>query len=415
MKKTIGINVSVKTWTTLAATVAGLAFSTLLSPCLQAAEQVLSPELQITSSELLPTNSTSLLRLGPFDIHPRVSGGVIYDDNILIRNAGRLEDVIWTISPGIAAVAGFQQGGEGKMLTIDYSPSFNFYTRHSDNNSIDHHARLTALWPITKLTLTLSQEFTSSSGSVVEVGDRVHQKTYVTAFNGHYDVSEKTSVDVGLHQTISDYERFISSREWYNDDWLNYQVLPKINMGVGLTLGYLEQDSSPHQTYEKLLVRAVYVLTGKIDLTASAGGELRQYGASAGDRLAPVFSLGVTYRPTDTTTISLEAHRQQQNSILFIGENYYTTGFTVAIRQRVAERLFLTVGGGYDNADYVSAQKGITANREDNFYSARVSLDASLTPRWTAGVFYQYRKNESNLGVFGYDSNQVGVQTAWGF
>jgi len=46
------------------------------------------------------------LRLGPFDLHPRLVAGLAYDDNIILGTTNKEADVIWSAAPGFQAVAG---------------------------------------------------------------------------------------------------------------------------------------------------------------------------------------------------------------------------------------------------------------------------------------------------------------------
>src|SRR5881628_3532588 len=50
--------------------------------------------------------SQGKLRLGIFDIRPRLTGSMIYDDNIYIQSTNKQSDVVWVLSPGVAIGAG---------------------------------------------------------------------------------------------------------------------------------------------------------------------------------------------------------------------------------------------------------------------------------------------------------------------
>ena len=55
-----------------------------------------------------------------------------------------------------------------------------------------------------------------------------------------------------------------------------------------------------------------------------------------------------------------------------------------------------------------------SANRSDDYFTARIALDYRFSRRWQGSVFYRYFKDSSNLGI-GYEDNQVGVQALWRF
>jgi len=209
---------------------------------------------------------------------------------------------------------------------------------------------------------------------------------------------------------------YLSSREWANENWLNLRTFARITTGLGLTFGYLDADQFPGQTYEQVLVRALYDLTGRIDLNASVGGEWRQYGGGGGGGFQPVFSLGASYWPLDRTMITVDGHRRNQNSAFIVGQNYVSTGLGISVRQQIGDRFFLTLATSYLNAEYEATRAGIIASRSDNYYLLRPSVDVRLGEHWTVGAFYQYRKNDSKgTGALGFANNQLGLQTAYSF
>src|SRR5579863_5737776 len=67
-----------------------------------------SPASAQTNSidEVSPQDLRSKLRLGPFDLHPRLGAGMIYDDNLLLTTASKEADEEWNIQPAPQAVAG---------------------------------------------------------------------------------------------------------------------------------------------------------------------------------------------------------------------------------------------------------------------------------------------------------------------
>src|SRR6185369_1166641 len=136
------------------------------------------------------------LTLGPFDLRPRLSGTVVYDDNIYIHSQTNQSDLIWVLSPGISMASGnYLRGGE-RYLKLDYSPSFLFFLDQSQNNSIDHDANLSGQWQIAKLTLNLQQLDQVSSGGVLEAGNRVRRHIYNTSIAGTYPLGGKTSLEI---------------------------------------------------------------------------------------------------------------------------------------------------------------------------------------------------------------------------
>ena len=262
------------------------------------------------------------------------------------------------------------------------------------------------------------------------------------AATSRYEISPKTSVEVngGFNRTDYNDRRLIGSDEFFNQNWINNQVSSKVNLGFGLGAGVLTQDRGPKQTYERALLRAIYVVTGKLDLTASAGIEWRQYRAfnnvvgliiltptnvtftttniaeKAASRISPVFDIGANYRPREGTAIRIDLFRRDQNSPTLAGYNYIRTGVNVGLQQRLWERFTASFGGTFENSSYHAELRNQNVTREDYYYAVNAGLNALITQRWLAGVAVQHRSSDSNeKGGTIFDNNQVIVQTSYSF
>ncbi len=367
-----------------------------------------------------PTGTNSIphhewLRWWIFDVSPRISGQALYDDNITIRTQRKEDDFIFAATPGFTAIAGDTLAEGARLLTISYAPTFIKFADHPEFDAIDHSGTIRGTWPFARLTLGFNQTYDRTSGGVVDVGNRVERETYSTGLTSAYELSEKTSFEINARQSISDYPApLIGTKEWSNDDWVNHLISSKVTLGLGMTFGYVNVDRNPSQNYERILMRAVYNLTYKLDLNATVGGELRQYQSGA-SHLGAIFSLGASYWPHDGTTISVEGHRDNRNSALFAGQNYISTGFSVSVRQRMIERLFLSLSGSYENAEYQSAIIAVAATRSEDYYLAQAGADVSITARWLAGLFFRHRENISNFAGLSFSNNQIGIQTSYQF
>ena len=357
--------------------------------------------------------SEGKLRLGIFDIRPWLSGSMIYDDNVFIQSKNKQSDVLWILAPGIGIGAGdYRLDGE-KLLKLDYSPSFLFFQRTTQNNSIDHDGNLSARWQVGRLGLTLQQQIQVSSGGYFELGNRVQRHIYATSLSLKYELGGKTSLDLISRLSVNDYKDLISSREWSQDAALHYQLTGKITVGAGVTFGYRELTVEANQTYEQISLRAGYVTSGKTEVNASVGGEVRQYGGGGGSEFAPVFSLGASYKPIDPTTITLQGYQRDQNSVVYLGQNYTSTGFDVSIRQRFLHKTFFTVAGGYEELSYHAASAAVSLDQRDNYYFARLDFSWNISRHWTVGASLLHREKSSTVQPF--SSNQIGLHSAFTF
>lgn len=350
-------------------------------------------------------------RLDPFDFSVRMAGTATYDDNITITSAAPLKDLIFNVTPGLTISAGDYYERTNSFLIVDYAPNFQFFRRYDQNNAINHQADLTGQYHLSKLTFGLTHRFEKVTEGVVDVGSRVERTVNTTEFKTNYRLAKKTTLDVDLKQTITEYP-LVSAKQWENDDFINYEVLRRVRLGVGGKLGYLQIKNQHHQTFEQALVRVQYNLSGKAELTASLGSEWRQFGHGRSRNLEPVASVGFSYVPQDNTRVTVGISRFQDISVSLLGQNYTATTAGLRVFQKVFTKGVITVGGGYQRLDFHVAGLVAPVVRNDDFWYGVAGYDWNFNRNWTVGVLFQHRENDSNLSQFGFKNNQVSLQAS---
>ena len=403
------------------------------------------------TDRILSEPRPALFHLGPLDVHARAVSSFVYDDNLSLHDRPRTgtqiagiqtgraqeplgDDFIFTFSPGIVFTKAATLEDSRTAFALDYSPSFIFFLKNSQQNAVNHDVRMNAGYAFTKLTLGLVQNFSAGEGGVVDVGDRVQQNNYNTGLTVRYELTEKTFLLLDGAYRRTDYETLTDSQEWTVTPTANYQITPKVTLGLGVTVGQLFVDEpaleirstglgsattnvvvkTRVQTYVGPTLRAAYKTTEKTDVSLSFGGEWRQY-ADGSSTFGPVFALAGSYRPFEGTSFTLEGHRRQQNSAVISGANFITTGATLGARQRLRDSLFGTATFSYDHSDYEPTTSDVEITRRDDYFLLRCGLEAILGRSWSLGVFYQYRENISSDESYSFNNNQVGIQAAWGY
>ena len=149
--------------------------------------------------------------------------------------------------------------------------------------------------------------------------------TYDTALYSSYPLGEKTSLEVNGNLNITDYDEDIYTGAWdiSNNNWIRYQYSPKLALATGLVFGYTAIEDNADQTYQQLLARASFAVVEKVNLTASLGGEWRQFDSGVDDSLTPVWNLAAAYRPRDSTVLTLDLYQTYHNSALEGGGQSY--------------------------------------------------------------------------------------------
>ena len=411
------------------------------------------------TGEISTDQASEWLHWKMFDLHPRAGLSLTYDDNITLSQTNTLRDFITSIAPGISVTIGDPSTAESKHLSLDYGANAQYFSDHHQFDAVDNIVKVNGLLPFSKLTLGASAGYADIFASVVDLANREQQIFYNVDLTSRYQATAKTSVEVNGSYLKTAYPdpQLIGSEEWSNNNWVNNQISPKINLGFGLTFGTLNVDQGAGEVYQRILVRAIYSLSDKLDVTATVGMEFRQFDSTdsrivistnqitvvtnvsgtntvlstnstfipiatnsihqkGSSSQSPVFNIGAVYRPKDGTTISLNASRQEQNSATQSGYNYTTMGISVNVRQRFWDRYAVSLGGSYENSKYNSVSGNDNSGQTDNYYSIKLGVDALISQRWTVGGSIQHRSSDSNVsGGNIYDDNLVVLQTIYSF
>lgn len=378
------------------------------------------------------------LRLAGVDLFPRAAVNVMYDDNLLIAPTNPLSDVEWTIIPGITATAGDlslylpgtvtlvqvrdllnyslldDSSRPQRYLGVEYAPAVNFFTEHSEYNNVDQFAGLSAGYAFARLALGLEQDFAHMTVKNNEVGDRVTMSVFDTRLRLRYGLTDRSYAEVTgqFHALGYPDEIYEGYQEFRNEDWYNRLAGARLEVGLGAAFGFVFPESSPDQSYQRLLLRGTYVVSGKVYLRGTTGIEFRHYDSGQAGTINPVFNLSATYQPRVATTFTLEGYRQETPA--FSGDyNYVALGFTLSARQQLLGRMSAALAAGYESVDYVRLTSGISNDRADDYYLIRASLQYDFNRHLSSTLFWIYRQDASNIDRYSYVDNMIGVRANW--
>jgi hypothetical protein len=380
-------------------------------PVTPPAVQEIQADNEMTVFENVPSGAqeTQPFQFGIFNFRPHPFYRFLYGTGILSSTNQAGSTVINQFSPGFLLEI-------GRHWTLDYTPTWTFYSSSRFHDSLDHSVTLTGGTSYEDWTLGLSQGFTLSSDPLVETATQTSQETYSTAINASYQFNNKMSADLGLGQNIISADQFNSSREWSTLDWLNYQFWPRLDAGVGMGLGYVNVQYGSDMLYEQLQCRINWRATDKISFQIHLGGEDRQFLEGGDNLLNPVFGASIQYQPFEVTKISISADR-------IVSASYFTNSTTESVdlngdlNQRLLGKLYLDLQGGYHIAKYVASAStaSTVSNREDDYYTFGIQLSYAFVQKGTIAAFYQASSNSSSLAGYSYSSSQVGCQISYRF
>ena len=353
----------------------------------------------------------------------------VWDDNIFISHTNKASDYYFAIEPEITIGVG-DVGGPGRSyLRLDYMPSAILFVDHSDQDAFNQLIHLEGGYNSGRLTLSLTEDIallesanlnsffdTTGLWANTDASGPTRVNIFNTRLRANYELTGKLSLQGEFDSPIYFYPSQISDYTISGGLYLYYNWLPKVSVGLGGTYGYDWVDApSTNQTFEQVNMRLNYEVTAKASMYASGGVEFRQFDGSRDTNDTPVFEVGATYHPFEGTNLSLSAGRRIYNSGFLASQDFATTYVAARFQQRLVQRVYLGLAVGYENSDYFTTSRDVTATRNDDYWFIESSVDLLITRWLSTGVYYLHREDSSSNDFFSFDDNQVGVRATFRF
>jgi hypothetical protein len=372
-------------------------------PAVQQYQQAQTEEVQVFENpSVVPSRGDEPLGTwGPVGFRPHAFYRLLYGDGIANADSNHVSTAVQEVSPGILFSI-------GDHWSLDYTPTWRFYSSSDFQDTLDHNVRLTGGAAYENWNFGLSQGYSLSSAPLVETGTQTKTEDFSTGLNATYRFNSQMWLDMTLNQNIVNAENFADYKEWSTVNWLNHQFWPGLNAGLGLTLGYVDGEGDSDMSYERLELRSQWRVTDKFSVHAEGGFEVRQFLQPGGDTIInPIAGAGIQYEPFEQTRLSLTADRVVTTSY-FEGQATETGNIRANLNQRFFGFLFLDLGGGWSKVRYVSSSA--SANRTDDYVTFNARLSTDFLHRGHVAVFYQYADNSSTESGVSFSSNQVGLE-----
>ncbi len=349
----------------------------------------------------------------PFKLVLHGSATATYNDNVFISNSNEQEDFIFTIAPGIAVGLGDFRGElknlgsyedrfypdrsvtnpETNYIFLHAVPSVTLFADLSDENSFNYDINLEGQYEWKRLTLGVKARVQTLNLPDVDLGTRVERTVFTGALTSRYDYSPKTSFELNLYNYVRDYSGDrVDSVEFRGQAWFNYQVKPKISLGLGFAYGQVDLSRGPGQEYEQVVGRVRYRATEKVQFDLTAGVDFREISGFASPTTG-IFSLSLTYKPFDGTSIFLQGYSRTVASASSSPSNFTVTGADFQIRQRFGRRFYAVLAAGFQNADY--EYFGSSDTRTDNIFTIHPSVGMDVTTWLSCELGMTYRQDDS--------------------
>ena len=349
----------------------------------------------------------------------RLNLSALYDSNIFISKFNPVHDYEFTITPGVTVGWGDVFGRTRNYLRLDYAPSFQLFANNSSQNNIGQNLLLDGKYTTGKATWRFAELFQVLNGADTDVGTRVTRQISATTIGVNYLLSDKTNIDLSGSFAYQAFQNQLDTWTLSGAGYFNYVYSPKLTVGLGVVGGLTTVTGpfNPDQTFEQANLQIKYQATGKISVLATVGVEFRQFSGARSSYITPVFTLSGVYQPFDGTTITLTGFRRIQPSSSQVGQNFTSTGFSLAFRQRFYRRFYLTGSGTFENSGYFANVPQAIAARNSNYVSGSIGVDYYVREGWTVGAFYLNRQSSGNAAAAAYDfiDHQVGVRSTISF
>lgn len=383
-----------------------------------------SPGPTIESITLFP-NQSEIPAGGGFNdqrfgwvLHGQLSAQ--YDSNIFIAPDNETSDFVFAITPGLAVGFGdfrsrligadtfryrFERFADQNYFYVNYAPTIVLFLENTDQDSVNQNAKLEGEWSFQKLTVAARAGFQTLNAPSEDIGGRVESQRLSAAIISRYQLTGKTALEFNAYYEGVNYSGdYVDTQEWRGETWLNYQIMPKTTVAFGLVYGHLERSPGPADNFEEAQVRVRYQPSEKLSFGLVAGPEFRQTEGGS-DQTNGVFTLFADWTPTDSSMLTLEAYNRVLASGA-VGENYTATGVRLQYRQRLFQRIFFDLSGGYQHSKYDGE---IEAGREDDLYFVRPGFGFGLTSWMTCEVNGEFRSNDSTDFQRSFDATKATV------
>ncbi len=363
-----------------------------------------------------PNSLPPFMHWGELTLRPELVYRFIAGDGIPVSTNRSYSTVIQEFSPGL--ILGF-----GPSWDLQYTPTERLYSNHNFVDGLDHYVDLRGNVTNQATTLSLSQKYTHSLSPLLETGAQTETDTYDTELGAVHLLNGEWSLEAGLSQNFRYPARYQGYRDWSTLDWLAYQVTPRLNLAMGLGVGYTAVIDSVDSIYEQAQGRMNLRLTERLSLGLNGGAQERQLLSNGGGNLFnPIYGASILFAPGHDTVISLGV--SQVTTVSYVPGNLTeTTSLELSLKQQIFERVSLLLEGGYRQNSYVNELRFAIAGggivdfgsvvRKDDTYSISTRLVYSFSTRGTLAFLYRYRMNDSSQQGYAVTSNQVGIELGY--
>jgi hypothetical protein len=350
-------------------------------------------------------------QFGPIEIRPQLMYRWSYGSGLQSRPGSQANTSIHEVSLGLSS-----QIVEG--WTLAYSAIQSIYSDPQFSDALNHSFQLNGgkakQFSLGGWAMGFTQGFNSSFAPQIETGRQTKQQNLTSGLTAAYPFNRVFSLALGVNQNL----RFSKGQEgnafeWSTLNWLNAQATTKVNAGIGFGLGTTDLENQPNNTFQRVMVRAGWMVSKKVGLDFSVGLDLRDAGdagtvGAGGSSPSPIFNVGLAYQPFDHTSLQLSTSRSTEVS-LFENRTSDRTSWNMGINQRLLGKLGFNAAVGEQRSSFSASSTTIAPARDDKTRNFSVGLGLPFRRRGSIAASYARTSNATNLSGFGFSSNQYSL------
>lgn len=341
------------------------------------------------------------------------SQGFSYDDNIYLTDGNRVGSAISSTKIGaLYNLAVPNSSLEGKFSAIG---GYNAYQKHDSKNGY-WDALVNAEFG-NKIFKVGNRFLLTSDPANSELTDREQRinnniyASYRTSAYGKLSVGAKVSDEINKY-IVGGTMKYLNRNRINVGAGVYYNVSQKTNLLAEYTFTAVSYESN----HENNSIGGIVAVGAEGKLSSKVSGEAKltynyrnyKHDKTGCDNSGDLFGYDValTWEPSAQNLIRLSGTRDFEETVYTNNRYFVSTGVKLYGSQKLMDKITAGLTLGYENLSYPKTN-GVV-KRSDDVYTVRPELNYQFKEWLSAGVWYQYRRRNSNAGAF-YFNNRVGA------
>jgi hypothetical protein len=341
---------------------------------------------------------------GPLDLRPTLGLWAGYDSNLFLDPDNESDDSYWTVAPGVLLLYGNE---ERNYLTLHYEFENTDYT---DFDSEDYDSHLLSAGMQFKgrgYTTRLSEQFSDSTETVPETGNRVSRVDNTTRASIDRQISRRSGAEVhGAYELVNyDGSGFIDYDEYSGGLDLRHQTWPQTQLTVGADYGVVDvsgPESLGDATYVETAVGARGQPMARTEVIARVGYQWRDFEDDLVSIEDWVASIGASRTFWRDSVAGVRVSRRFFPSAVESGGTRVSTDISPYLQHTLLyDLLAISVNGTYAMADFYDPEG--ESSRSDDRWQLSGVLDWRAASMLSIGVGYTHEEQDSDDAEFSYN------------